>query len=253
MKARVRQKTFARISNDLREKSSITTDKGNLIFRIDSESSIPKGPEDKKGEPETFQWISESLKPGHVFLDIGANIGVFSLYAALFEGVKVIAIEPSSESFATLNANIRLNGLDKKIETYCVGASNKTKLTKLFMKDSSSGSSHNSVEKLENQFGSFKANDQQAIIAIRLDDFIGFEGSLKPDHIKIDVDGNEPEIIEGGTEVLKRIKSLLIEIEGKNLSNNFKKINSTLKEAGLTEDKAWRDKGSGRNRLFVRN
>lgn len=253
METRVRQKTIARISNKLREKISIATDKGNLIFRIDSEASIPKGPEDKKGEPETFQWISRSLKPGQVFLDIGANIGVFSLYAALFEDIKVVALEPSSESFATLNANIRLNGLEKKIDTYCMGASNKTKLTKLFMKDSSSGSSHNSVEKLENQFGSYKAKDQQAIIAIKLDDLVGLEGSLKPDHIKIDVDGNEPEIIQGGKEVLKNTQSVLIEIEGKNLSNNFEMINSSLKEAGLKEDETWRNKGSGRNRLFVRS
>ena len=134
-----------------------------------------------------------------------------------------------------------------------MGASNKTKLTKLFMKDSSSGSSHNSVEKLENQFGSYKAKDQQAIIAIKLDDLVGLEGSLKPDHIKIDVDGNEPEIIQGGKEVLKNTQSVLIEIEGKNLSNNFEMINSSLKEAGLKEDETWRNKGSGRNRLFVRS
>ena len=121
------------------------------------------------------------------------------------------------------------------------------------MKDSSSGSSHNSVEKLENQFGSYKAKDQQAIIAIKLDDLVGLEGSLKPDHIKIDVDGNEPEIIQGGKEVLKNTQSVLIEIEGKNLSNNFEMINSSLKEAGLKEDETWRNKGSGRNRLFVRS
>ena len=83
-------------NNKLREKFWFATDIGNLILRIDSEASIPKGPEDKKGEPETFQWISRSLKPGQVFLDIGANIGVFSLYAALYKDIKVVSLEPSS-------------------------------------------------------------------------------------------------------------------------------------------------------------
>ena len=253
MQKSVRQKTFARISNELREGVSIETDKGDLIFRIDSEASIPKGPKDRKSEPETFEWIAKFLKPGQTFLDVGANIGIFSLYAALVENVRVVAIEPSSESFATLNVNIRLNNLDKKIDSYCLGASDETKLAKLYMKDTGSGSSHNTVGKSENQFGSFKAKGHQAIFAIRLDDLAELEGSLKPDHIKLDVDGNEPEIIRGASKVLKSAKSVLIEIEGKNYSENFKKIRLSLEKTGLIEDKTWRDRGSGRNRLFVRN
>tara|TARA_B100000427_G_scaffold48047_2_gene36027 strand:- start:8091 stop:8852 length:762 start_codon:yes stop_codon:yes gene_type:complete len=252
MDKRVRQKTFSRISNDLRERTKIETDKGELIFQIDSNASIPKGPENKKGEPETFEWISTYLSPGETVIDIGANIGVFSLYAALIPNVHVVAFEPSANSFSTLNTNIRLNGLDGSIEAYCLGASNETKLTKLYMKDSSSGSSHNSVGCSENQFGQFDAESQQAVFSIKLDDFVLLSESKMPNHIKLDVDGIELQILEGSKELLKTINSILIEIEGKNSAENLDKINTILKDSGLKEERSWRNKGSKRNRLFTR-
>jgi hypothetical protein len=73
-----------------------------------------------------------------------------------------------------------------------------------------------------------------------------------PNHIKLDVDGKEPEILEGATETLKKIETIHIEVEGKNLTENISIIESCLSDAGLIEDKAWRNKGSRRNRLFKR-
>ena len=66
------------------------------------------------------------------------------------------------------------------------------------------------------------------------------------------MDGKELEILTGATKVLKKIDSLLIEVEGKNLSENLRSIENTIAESGLTEDTIWRDKGSGRNRLYRR-
>ncbi len=66
------------------------------------------------------------------------------------------------------------------------------------------------------------------------------------------MDGKELEILTGATEVLKKVDSLLVEVEGRNLSENLRSIENTIAESGLTEDKNWRDKGSGRNRLYKR-
>jgi hypothetical protein len=49
-----------------------------------------------------------------------------------------------------------------------------------------------------------------------------------------------------------RIETIHIEVEGKNLTDNISIIESCLSDAGLIEDKAWRNKGSRRNRLFKR-
>ena len=120
------------------------------------------------------------------------------------------------------------------------------------MKDPSSGASHNSIGSSANQFGEFDVNGKQSVIAISLDDLDQIEGITSPNHVKLDVDGKELEILTGATKVLNKIDSLLIEVEGKNLSENLRSIENTIAESGLTEDKIWRDKGSGRNRLYRR-
>ena len=87
---------------------------------------MPQDPASNRSEPETFEWIRTTLKDQEVLWDIGANIGVFSLYAALEKKNKVLSLEPSAESYATLNANIRLNGLDEYIQALCFAGSNTT-------------------------------------------------------------------------------------------------------------------------------
>jgi len=57
-----------------------------------------------------------SIPPGSVVLDIGANIGIFCLYAASCGARKVYAYEPAAESFACLLENSRSNGLEGTIE-----------------------------------------------------------------------------------------------------------------------------------------
>ena len=55
-------------------------------------------------EPETIRWI-DSFEVEDSFLDIGANIGIYSLYAAT-KGIKATCIEPDALNFALLNMNI---------------------------------------------------------------------------------------------------------------------------------------------------
>src|SRR3989338_2072811 len=73
-------------------------------------------------EPETISWLEETISPESVLYDIGANIGLYSLYAAhLFpEKAQVIAFEPESLNFARLNQNIYLNKFNKNITTFCI-------------------------------------------------------------------------------------------------------------------------------------
>ena len=224
-----------------------------LKFRVDSPGSVPQDPNSVRSEPETFEWIRTSLKSGDTLWDIGANVGVFSLYAAIEKTNKVLSLEPSAESYATLNANIRLNGLDEYIQALCFAGSKETNLLDLFMKDTTSGASHNSIGSSTNQFGEFDVNGFQSVIAIKLDDLNQIKGVSSPDHIKLDVDGKELAILEGATETLSKVDSILIEIEGTNLNENLDRIEEIISSAGLEEDTNWRNKGSGRNRLYWRN
>tara|TARA_Y100000590_G_scaffold390304_1_gene466003 strand:+ start:1774 stop:2535 length:762 start_codon:yes stop_codon:yes gene_type:complete len=252
MRLRERQKTLSRISNLLKQNSVLKTDLGNLIFRIDSAGSIPHKQKSQRSEQETFEWINTYLKPEQTFIDIGANIGIFSLYAGLKKNTKIISLEPSAETFATLNANIRLNNLEQKIQAFCLAASDRTELTQLFMNDQSSGASHNNVGAANNQFGKFTASAKQSVFSIKLDDFMNFSKFSYPDHMKLDVDGNELKVLKGSSKILKKVHSLLLEIEGKNLKENYSEIKHLLTIADLEEDIGWRNKGSKRNRLFLR-
>ena len=61
-------------------------------------------------EPETIQWI-DGFKDGVVLWDIGANVGVYALYAAIRRKASVLAFEPSAPNFHVLSRNIHLNSL----------------------------------------------------------------------------------------------------------------------------------------------
>ena len=65
-------------------------------------------------EPATIRWI-DTFSPGEVLWDIGANIGIYSLYAGVVKGVEVLAFEPASFNHALLCDNIRLNGLEDRV------------------------------------------------------------------------------------------------------------------------------------------
>ena len=62
-------------------------------------------------EPHLTNWIQRRLRPGHIFIDVGANIGYFTLLASRLVGEtgKVVAIEASLPTFEALNRNIERN------------------------------------------------------------------------------------------------------------------------------------------------
>lgn len=63
----------------------------------------------KAHNPIVSEVIAHSLKDGGTFVDVGANIGYFSLLAARMKGVRVLAFEPSPRELARLHRNVALN------------------------------------------------------------------------------------------------------------------------------------------------
>jgi FkbM family methyltransferase len=169
-------------------------------------------------------WI-EKNKP-NIFIDIGANFGVYSLrISKLFQMLKVIAFEPVLTTFNKLKMNIKINNLEKRIKTYNVGLSNTNGLKKMIARKrrgyiQSGGFSFNLPQR--------KLNDEDAIQfhkSIKGDGVIKFK--KKKIVIKIDVEGYENKVLLGIKNLLKNNKILLqIEI----LDDNFKKINKFLLE-----------------------
>lgn len=71
-------------------------------------------------EPETIEWIDD-FQEGDVFWDVGANVGVYTLYAATTHKLQVLAFEPSASNYLLLNRNVEINKLSDRVRAYCVG------------------------------------------------------------------------------------------------------------------------------------
>lgn len=165
-------------------------------------------------EPDMIEWI-DTFEANTVLLDIGANIGLYSIYAAKKGINKVISIEPESQNYGLLNKNIYLNNLSQKITALNLGFSDHEGIETLFIPVFQAGGALNNLgESIDWKKEKFQSDFQQSVISISMDSFLSKFPELFPTHIKIDVDGIERKIIEGGKKTLKdnRVKQLLIEL-----------------------------------------
>lgn len=166
-------------------------------------------------EPDTIAWVDDFMKAEDVFYDVGANIGVFSLYAAARKKVTVLAFEPLASNYSILNENIHLNDLSGSITALSIAMHDTTTLSALNVSEMRPGKAGHSFE---TPFGSAETLPpafRQGMIGMRMDEFIERFEAPFPNHVKIDVDGNEPQVIEGMGEILSdvRLKSIAVELD----------------------------------------
>lgn len=168
-------------------------------------------------EPETIKWI-QSFKDGETFYDIGANIGLYSLFAAsLFPNSKIYAIEPMVTNFMKIIFNRDMNKFENIYPIYAA-LGNHTGLEKLYIPNLTflrqgitPGASGSQIGKPEDEMGlPFEVLTSHIVQCWRLDDLIEEFKLAEPQHIKIDVDGQEEEILDGYI-CLDTVKSILIE------------------------------------------
>lgn len=164
-------------------------------------------------EPETIEWL-ETFNASDVLWDVGANIGVYSLYAG-FKGNRVLAFEPSPSNFYLLNKNIEVNHLADRVSSYCIALNDSTKLDLLYMGNTDLGGSLNTFgESLDWRGEPFTPQFKQSVLGYTIDEFIEQYKPPFPNHIKIDVDGNEDKVIDGALKTIgnSELKSILIEL-----------------------------------------
>tara|TARA_B100000787_G_scaffold4826_1_gene3639 strand:+ start:2238 stop:3101 length:864 start_codon:yes stop_codon:yes gene_type:complete len=174
-------------------------------------------------EPETLEWIdSFEKKENLIFWDIGANIGLYSIYNALKNiNSKTIAFEPSTSNLRILSRNISINNFENNIKILPVPLTNK-KNSFLIMNEPNfiEGSALNSFgEKYNFEGKNFKSKMKYQIFGTTINYLLENKILEIPDYIKIDVDGIEHLILEGGDRYLKNIKIKSLSIE---INENFK-------------------------------
>jgi FkbM family methyltransferase len=165
-------------------------------------------------EPGTIDWLG-SFAPGDVFVDVGANIGLYSIYAGVVSKAQVFAFEPEALNYAELCRNILLNGADGDITAYCAAITDRdVEVSRLLLSVFGAGQSlHDFGEPSRPDSG--KARPTQGCIGFSLDHLVESKAVAEPDHIKIDVDGHENKVIRGMARLLARgaPRTLLMECD----------------------------------------
>lgn len=248
MKPYRRAMTRALVAERLAQRVSIPTVGGLLHFETPSARSLHDPWSLYDNEPETIRWL-DSLPAGAVLWDIGANIGVYALYAARARGLRVLAFEPSASSYAVLTRNIEVNGLSACIAAYCLALSGDNRLDYLNMAHTEAGHSMHAFGENRTVEGTFDPVFRQATAGFTIDRFCELFAPPPPAHIKLDVDGIESAILAGGRETLPRhTETVLVEIAGDS-GPGIRQILTTL---GFTEDIQFAIAETRRNVLFRR-
>lgn len=187
-------------------------------------------------EPETVKWIEEYVRRGDVFYDVGANVGAYSLVAcAHCSGkLKVHAFEPSYPTYYYLCRNVILNGYEEHIIPHPIALSQNTG-TGLFNYSSlESGCSMHFMEGKNNGRGlDFAPVYRQQILHFNIDHLIKYFNFPIPNHIKLDVDGSELDILKGATKTLNDPHTRSILVETSDTIGNSDAITELLTKKGF--------------------
>lgn len=158
-------------------------------------------------EPETIEWI-KSFDPTDCFWDIGANIGIYSLFAAsLSEEMTIYSFEPMEANYQRLRLNRSYSEL-KNILTFRLALGDKPGLCNLEVPDKTPGAT-----------GAQIGQKGHPIRVESVDNLLLMPEFKKPDHVKIDIDGQEIQVIKGTEKTLPFIKSVLVEVSRETKEN----------------------------------
>lgn len=174
-------------------------------------------------EPETIEWIA-TFNKDDILIDVGANVGMYTVWAAVNQGVRVYAFEPESQNYALLCKNIVANNIQDRVTSYCLAISDDTAgdggllFDRLNLGAFLVGGSMSSFGKeVDHNLNPRASVFRQGCLCVSIDRFM-----LTPElissssnlHIKIDVDGIEHKVMASAMRTLQndRVKSVLIEL-----------------------------------------
>ena len=184
-------------------------------FVADSLPAYQRGRHLLHKEPTTIRWLRANLRPTDVFLDIGANVGTFSIFAGkhLSDQGHVYACEPHLPTAVQLLQNIHANGLQERVSVVSIAASGEDAFTPFRYRRWHSGASGSQLA----VDGAPALNAPVGVelkCGLRVDTMIAQGAIRTPDLIKIDTDGIETQILSGMRDLLasKRPRSVLAEV-----------------------------------------
>nr|BAL55899.1 FkbM family methyltransferase [uncultured Chloroflexota bacterium] len=155
-----------------------------------------------KYEPE-LAVLEKFLAPGGVMVDVGANYGIYSLYASQIVGEhgRVIAFEPAKKTFHVLQKNVLLNAASNVVCIQAAISNQPGKITLYHHPDPS----RNSLAKSDDWNKS-----SEVVYADTLDAMLARYGITRADFVKVDTEGAEELVFWGGQEILRTSKPVIL-------------------------------------------
>jgi FkbM family methyltransferase len=155
-------------------------------------------------EFEDMAFVLNLLRPNDHFVDIGANIGSYSILASGHSGAHTIAVEPLPATFARLRRNVRYNDIDDLVTLHNSGIGDSE--TSLRFTSTLDTVNHVATE-------SDSGTETVEVPVVRMDTLLR---GIEPLCIKIDVEGFEQKVIDGGTSILQTdsLRAVLMELNG---------------------------------------
>lgn len=154
-------------------------------------------------------FIINNLKEGDVFVDVGANIGYFSMLAAQQKAGKVLAIEPIPKTYNMLNMNIKHNLFDNIIEPFNIALGSEERMAKFVTSLGPKNHVEYEVDKMQVNLPTIDVK------VIKLDSLLKKRKEInRIDFIKVDIEGYEYNFLLGARKTIEAFKPMIMmEIE----------------------------------------
>jgi FkbM family methyltransferase len=165
-------------------------------------------------EPCTAWALQRILRRGDTFIDVGANVGLFTMLASRWVGADghVVSLEPSRREFARLRHHIDHNALTN-VHAFQIAAGSRDGNALLHVADTR----HSGLNTIEDRFMYTDVPEAytEVVPLVRIDDFVLRYGIPRVDVMKIDVEGAEQQVVAGARDTISRDRpALILEIAG---------------------------------------
>jgi FkbM family methyltransferase len=204
----------------------------SYVFQCHSMVDVMRARTLMSKESGTVDWIRTHVKPGQVFYDVGANIGLYTMLCGARVGERgaLYAFEPHVVNVHTLMQNVRANGLGRIVMVMsCALSDCEGHFDFNYLSDVSGSSNSQLNGTRDGAEREFEPVFTERKFATTIDALIA-SGAVRPaDHVKIDVDGNEMLILRGMTGMLSSMRppeSIQVEVNPRYGSDLFEFMNA---------------------------
>ena len=224
----------------LSKTATMETPRGNLSIVTLGRIGAGRGMKMLTKQPMTIEWI-DGFEPRSVFWDVGANVGVYTLYAGLRGDTR----EPAAVNYLLLTANCEANGFDDRVQCLLAGLGNQKAVATLEVSQFAAGDSFGFKNKDHRHY-----RGRQAAMIFSIDQLVEEYGLPCPNYLKIDVPGLSEDILAGAAQTLKRSELRQIHIEAREGSSGGRRIIDTLGLNGLVATRS--EEHGSTDVIFVR-